>query len=192
MSKDEILSMFHCSTSDLLQNDGQQWSHTDCFNISLIHPRLLYCTRLALKTVYIFYPDHYSRVLAKGWLILVHQFFSCGKRKLIFITLSESLLSCLQFEPSSFQTRCFHVVYKQCSGFYPGLVSSVPLSDVRVHTPSTSSLASTASWKAGSGIGDGMSGLSVAGEDLLLLMETDTQAEGQLEQKLDCTAVRSL
>lgn len=35
MSKDEILSMFHCSTSDLLQNDGQQWLHTDCFNISL-------------------------------------------------------------------------------------------------------------------------------------------------------------
>lgn len=37
-----------------------------------------------------------------------------------------------------------------------------------------------------------MSGLSVAGDDLLLLIETDTQAEGQLEQELDCKAVRRL
>lgn len=47
-----------------------------------------------------------------------------------------------------------------------GAVSSVLLRDL---TPSTSSLASAANWQAGSGMGEGVSGLSVAGEVLLLL-----------------------
>lgn len=48
-----------------------------------------------------------------------------------------------------------------------GAVSSVLLRDL---TPSTSSLASAANWQAGSGMGEGVSGLSVAGEVLLLLL----------------------
>lgn len=56
---------------------------------------------------------------------------------------------------------------------YSGLYS-VPLpSAVTLKTPTTSSLASAASWKAGSGSGDGVSGLSVAGDDLLLLIYTE-------------------
>lgn len=50
-------------------------------------------------------------------------------------------------------------------------VLCVPLSSVvSVQTRVTSSWASIASWKAGSGSGDGVLGLSVAGDDLLLLV----------------------
>lgn len=53
------------------------------------------------------------------------------------------------------------------AGSVRGAVSSVLLRDL---TPSTSSLASAANWQAGSGMGEGVSGLSVAGEVLLLLL----------------------
>ena len=59
-----------------------------------------------------------------------------------------------------------------CSAVVVSLSVPLSVSAGGPHTPSTSSLASTASWKAGSGSGDGVSGLSVAGDDLLLLRHT--------------------
>lgn len=73
-------------------------------------------------------------------------------------------------------------------------VHSVPLSSpVSVQTTVTSSLASTASWKAGSGSGDGVLGLSAAGDDLLLLMcaRNRERKRGRLQQDVLCRAERT-
>lgn len=60
---------------------------------------------------------------------------------------------------------CRLVLKSLCSHVY-----SLPFpSDVTVATPSTSSLASSASWRAGSVSGDGGLGLSLAGDDPVLL-----------------------
>lgn len=82
-------------------------------------------------------------------------------------------------------------------GFFPMVndvvlecVLCVPLSsELSVPTLVTSSWASIASWKAGSGSGDGVLGLSVAGDDMLLL---HTQRHVSSGGRAVCARVASL